>query len=244
MKRLTEKQNGEYILPYDGENLLSISTLRNTIMFGDFKWVTTPNITYLSGKFINKLGELEDVLEKYKIKNLEEYISALNEARNFAIKERSAMFNKYIKETIKTEELETELAELKQQLEEKEKDSQFLKKMYVSERIKNDNYHTEKYGLDKPVQELRKIKLNPKEKEIYYKGFDNCERQFATHIAELQQQLKSQPAEIVEKIRKQIFNHFNVNNMEEYESLSMLDSLFTADAVTDILDDILKEYQK
>lgn len=116
MKRLTEKQNGEYILPYDGENLLSISTLRNTIMFGDFKWVTTPNITYLSGKFINKLGELEGVLEKYKIKNLEEYISALNEARNFAIKERSAMFNKYIKETIKTEELETELAELKQKL--------------------------------------------------------------------------------------------------------------------------------
>ena len=50
--------------------------------------------------------------------------------------------------------------------------------------------------------------------------------------------------EVCEKIRKQIFNHFNVNNMEEYESLSMLDSLFTADAVTDMLDDILKEYQK
>lgn len=63
-------------------------------------------------------------------------------------------------------------------------------------------------------------------------------------IAELQNQLKSQPAEIVEKIRKQIFNHFNVNNMEEYESLSLLDSLFTADAVTDMLDNILKEYQK
>lgn len=63
-------------------------------------------------------------------------------------------------------------------------------------------------------------------------------------IAELQKQLKSQPAEIVEKIRKQIFNHFNVNNMEEYERLSLLDSLFTADAVTDMLDDILKEYQK
>lgn len=114
MKRLTEKQNGEYILPYDGENLLTISTSRNTVMIGDFKYVTTPNITYLSGKFINEFGELEDVLEKYKIKNLEEYISALNEARNFAIKERSAMFNKYIKETIKTEELETELAELRQ----------------------------------------------------------------------------------------------------------------------------------
>ena len=63
-------------------------------------------------------------------------------------------------------------------------------------------------------------------------------------IAELKKQLKSQPAEIVEKIKNKIFNHFNVNNMEEYESLSLLDSLFTADAVTDMLDDILKEYQK
>ncbi len=85
MKRLTKKQNGEYILPYNGEK-----------------------------KFMDKLGELEDVLEKYKIKDLEEYISALNEARNFAIKERNALFNKYIKETIKTEELETELDGLKQ----------------------------------------------------------------------------------------------------------------------------------
>ena len=152
------------------------------------------------------------------------------------------------RETFYTEEtiskLNQHIVELQKQLEEKEKDNQFLKKMYLSERTKNDNYHTEKYGLDKPVEELRKIKLTPKEKEIYYKGFDNCERQFATHIAELEQQLKSQPSEIVEKIRKQIFNHFNFKNMEEYESLSMLDSLFTADAVTDMLDDILKDYQK
>ena len=141
-------------------------------------------------------------------------------------------------------EKDQQIAELKKQLEKKEKDNQFFKKMYLSEKQKNDNYHTEKYGLDKPVEELRKIKLTPKEKEIYYKGFDNCERQFATHIAELQQELQSQPAEIVEKIKEQIFNHFNVKNMEEYESLSLIDSLFTADAVIDMLDTILKEYQK
>lgn len=139
-------------------------------------------------------------------------------------------------------EKDRQITELKKQLEEKEKDNQFLKKMYLSERTKNDNYHTEKYGLDKPVEELRKIKLTPKEKEIYYKGFDNCERQFATHIAELQQQLHSQPAEIVEKIKEQIFNHFNVKNMEENENLSLIDSLFTADAVIEMLDTILKEY--
>ena len=61
-------------------------------------------------------------------------------------------------------------------------------------------------------------------------------------IAELQKQLKSQPAEIVEKIKEQIFNHFNVKNIEEYERLSLLDSLFTADAVNEILDTILIVY--
>ena len=150
----------------------------------------------------------------------------------------SRMLEQHLKEK------DQQITELQKQLEEKEKDNQFLKKMYLSERTKNNNYHTEKYGLDKPVEELRKIKLTPKEKEIYYKGFDNCERQFATHIAELEQQLQSQPAEIVEKIKEQIFNHFNVKNMEEYESLSLIDSLFTADAVIDMLDTILKEYQK
>lgn len=55
---------------------------------------------------------------------------------------------------------------------------------------------------------------------------------------------KQMRKEVCEKIKKQIFNHFNVKNMEEYESLSMLDSLFTADAVIEMLDTILKEYQK
>lgn len=127
-----------------------------------------------------------------------------------------------------------QIEELKQQLEEKEKDNQFFKKMYLSEKQKNDNYHTKKYGLDKPVEELRKIKLNSKEKEIYYKGFDNCERQFATHIAELEQQLKSQPAEIVEKIRKEVEKEKDENDLA-WVGFKKLDR---------ILDTILKEYQK
>lgn len=71
MKRLTEKQSGEYILPYDGKNLLNVSTSSNTVMIDDFKWETAPHVTCLSGKFIDRLGELEDVLEKYGIKNAE-----------------------------------------------------------------------------------------------------------------------------------------------------------------------------
>lgn len=126
-----------------------------------------------------------------------------------------------------------QITELQKQLEEKEKDNQFLKKMYLSEKQKNDNYHTEKYGLDKPVEELRKIKLTPKEKEIYYKGFDNCERQFATHIAELQNQLKSQPAEIVDKIR-------NICCIED----KCKDGSFVLGINEKDLDNLLKEYEK
>ena len=69
-------------------------------------------------------------------------------------------------------------------------------------------------------------------------------RKYDEKIDTLEQQLKNQPAEIVEKIKEQIFNHFNVKNIEEYERLSLLNALFTADAVAEILDDILKEYQK
>lgn len=113
MERLTEKQNGEYILPYDGENLLTISTSRNTVMIGDFKYVTTPNITFLSGKFINKLGELEDVFEKYGIETTKELDGVLKplidngELENW----KSAIFWK-----TQTERLKQELAGLKQKV--------------------------------------------------------------------------------------------------------------------------------
>ena len=133
-------------------------------------------------------------------------------------------------------EKDRQITELKKQLEEKEKDNQFLKKMYLSEKQKNDNYHSEKYGLEKSVEELRKIKLTPKEKEIYYKGFDNCERQFATHIAELQQELKSQPAEIVEKIKNYCKDNYNINDWGL--------GVTAINKIEDYLDAILKEYQK
>lgn len=136
-------------------------------------------------------------------------------------------------------EKDKQIAELQKQLEEKEKDNQFLKKMYLSERTKNDNYHTKKYGLDKPVEELRKIKLNSKEKEIYYKGFDNCERQFATHIAELQQQLKTQPAEIVEKVKKMLEGKELVA-----DGLSCQYVCYCKEDIDKIINFVLKEYQK
>lgn len=87
--------------------------------------------------------------------------------------------------------------------------------------------------------------MEEKEKCTYTgKEVGEIERKYDEKIDTLEQKLKSQPAEIVEKIRKQIFNHFNVKNIEEYERLSLLNALFTADAVNEILDAILKEYQK
>lgn len=86
----------------------------------------------------------------------------------------------------------------------------------------------------------KKIKAKEKEANTYAKEIVFLDNK----IKLLKQQLKSQPAEIVEKIKEQIFNHFNVKNIEECERLSLLDALFTADAVVEILDTILKEYQK
>ena len=94
------------------------------------------------------------------------------------------------------------------------------------------------------IAELQK-QLEEKEKYTYTgKEVGEIERKYDEKIDTLEQQLKSQPAEIMEKIKEQIFNHFNVKNIEEYERLPLLNALFTADAVAEILDTILKEYQK
>ena len=45
--------------------------------------------------------------------------------------------------------------------------------------------------------------------------------------------------EVAEEIKKKVLEYFNVKNEEEYEnSLSLLDALFTADVVFEILDKI------
>lgn len=109
MERLTEKNEFfEYVLP---EQNIFGDNQAYEISLGENEYTCKLHIT---GVAIKRFGELEDILEKYGIENLEEYISELIETRNFAIKERNAMFSKYIKETIRTEKLETKLAEFKQ----------------------------------------------------------------------------------------------------------------------------------
>ena len=98
---------------------------------------------------------------------------------------------------------------------------------------------------DRQIAELQK-QLEEKERLLQYGKTEikKLHKRINDIVKRDEKLFKSQPAEIVEKIKEQIFNHFNVKNMEEYESLSLLDSLFTADAVNEILDAILKEYQK
>lgn len=98
--------------------------------------------------------------------------------------------------------------------------------------------------LKEKEKELREIRVENYTIKSYRDFLDNNCKNLIKNNKRLKQQLKSQPAEIVEKIRKQIFNHFNVNNMEEYERLSLPNAVFTADVTTEILDTILKDYQK
>ena len=44
------------------------------------------------------------------------------------------------------------------------------------------------------------------------------------------------------EIEEQLFNYFKVKNIEEYNKLPLIDSLFTADTMVEILQTILKKY--
>ena len=100
------------------------------------------------------------------------------------------------------EELRTELrqfADLEAKLAESEK------KFIVANNLRKNsdevllNYKTKKYGLDKTIQELRKTKLSLPEKEWYYKGFENCERQMSSHIADLTLEVNELKQQLAEK---------------------------------------------
>ena len=112
------------------------------------------------------------------------------------------------------QQVKEENQQLKQQLAESEKNFIIANNLRKNSNEVLLNYKTEKYGLDKTIQELRKIKLSFPEKEWYYKGFENCERQMSSHIAdltlqvkELKQQLHDLPKKIVEEITNELSNN-------------------------------------
>ena len=97
------------------------------------------------------------------------------------------------------QQVKEENHQLKQQLAESEKNFIIANNLRKNSDEVLLNYKTEKYGLDKTIQELRKIKLSFPEKEWYYKGFENCERQMSSHIADLTLQVKELKQQLVEK---------------------------------------------
>ena len=106
--RLTEKNEFfEYALP---EKNRMGDKIASEVSICQDEWTADQ---FIVGEAINHFGELEDVLEKWHIENLEGYISALIEARNIAIEEKRTQFKRYIEEVTKREKLEQELAELK-----------------------------------------------------------------------------------------------------------------------------------
>lgn len=108
MERLTQKNDFfGYELPC--QNAMS-DTQAGEITIGDSEYTAKK---YIVGEAIRRFGELEDVLEKYGIENLEGYICALIEVRNIAIEEKKSQFKRYIDEVTKREKLEQELAKLK-----------------------------------------------------------------------------------------------------------------------------------
>ena len=98
-------------------------------------------------------------------------------------------------------------------------------------------------SLHKQIAELQK-QLKEKEKYTYTgKEVGEIERKYDEKIDTLEQQLKSQPAEIVEKIKEQLIKRLNTiagyGKMTTDELSFFIENEFGSD-----LDTILKEYQK
>lgn len=151
------------------------------------------------------------------------------------------------------QQVKEENQQLKQQLAESEKNFIIANNLRKNSNEVLLNYKTEKYGLDKTIQELRKTKLSLPEKEWYYKGFENCERQMSSHIAdltlevkELKQQLHDLPKKIVEEIRKWGQKHYNwVGDGTGYDGQDYNECIgfnMAIDQLNEILDTILKKY--
>lgn len=98
------------------------------------------------------------------------------------------------------------------------------------------------YEQDKQIAELQK-QLEEKEKEIKYYESELRDLQidldhYKGECFNLQDQLKSQPTEIIEKIRKQLGLKLKYKLNDEVSVLKICNQ------INEVLDTILKEYQK
>ncbi|MDY6382157.1 MAG: hypothetical protein SPK94_07895 [Bacteroidales bacterium] len=108
------------------------------------------------------------------------------------------------------EELKHQLAEKDEEIEELKESNRVTKALYKNYYTQLQNYKSKLYDIDIP--KLRKKHLTPEEKEIYYKGFENCERQFASHIADITIELRHQ---VCEEIKNALYMNFEYD--DEYD---------------------------
>lgn len=104
-------------------------------------------------------------------------------------------------------ELKKENKELKKQVEDKNNEIENLKEndrithvLYKNIYTQLQNYKNQLYDVD--LSKIRKKKLTFEEKEIYYKGFENCERQIASNIADITIKVRKQ---ICDEIREKSY---------------------------------------
>lgn len=103
---------------------------------------------------------------------------------------------------------------------------ELFKKLEIANNLKKKSdevlliYKTKKYGLDKTIQELRKMKLNLPEKEWYYKGFENCEKQMSSHIVDLTLEVKQLKRQLHD-LPKRICDNLALSIVEFSEDFTM-----------------------
>ena len=127
------------------------------------------------------------------------------------------------------------------------------KERYIIDRFDEDIFDTKKeyYPSNQTICEIinkqdKRIKELKEENQQLIKALNGevfINYKLPMENAQLKQQLHDLPKKIVEEIKLQLFNHFKVKNIEEYEKLPLIDSLFTADTVIEILDTILKSME-
>lgn len=100
-----------------------------------------------------------------------------------------------------------------------------------------ETFYTEE-TISKLNQQIAELKKQLEEKDVDIIALDTDNYSFKRQIDNLRQQLKSQPAEIVEKIKKELGLKLKYKLNDEVCVLKICNQ------INEVLDTILKEYQK
>ena len=102
-----------------------------------------------------------------------------------------------------SQDLTTENNQLKAEIEQLKENDRITKALYKNYYTQLQNYKNKLYEID--VKKLMSKKLTAEQKEIYYKGFANCERQIAANVADITIKIRKQICdELRQKLKKQI----------------------------------------